>query len=90
MTVDKLFKAIQELHVMYCHQEPTPGRFQSKTHYKFKELTSFFSCVFFSPLLLFTRINFSCCRKKKTVMKTLLGLMWRGLNTELKNDQRSY
>lgn len=47
MTVDKLFKAIQELHVMYCHQEPTPGRFQSKTHYKFKELTSFFSCVFF-------------------------------------------
>lgn len=47
MTVDKLFKAIQELHVMYCHQEPTPGRSQSKTHHKFKELTSFFSCVFF-------------------------------------------
>lgn len=49
MTVDKLFKAIQELHVMYCHQEPTPGRSQSKTHYKFKELTSFFSCVFSLP-----------------------------------------
>lgn len=64
MTVDKLFKAIQELHVMYCHQEPTPGRSQSKTHYKFKELTRLFSCVFFSPLFLFTRINFSCHRKE--------------------------
>lgn len=64
MTVDKLFKAIQELHVMYCHQEPTTGRSQSKTHYKFKELTSFSPVFFFPPLFLFTRINFSCHRKE--------------------------
>lgn len=89
MTVDKLFKAIQELHVMYCHQEPTPGRSQSKTHYKFKELTSFFSCVFFSPLFLFTRINFSCHRKENCNENFAQSYL-RGLNTELKNDQRSY
>lgn len=65
MTVDKLFKAIQELHVMYCHQEPTPGRSQSKTHYKFKELTSFFFCVFFfSPFSIYTN-KFFLSQKRK-------------------------
>lgn len=66
MTVDNLFKAIQELHVMYCHQEPTPGRSQSKTHYKFKELTSFFSCVFFfsSPFSIYTN-KFFLSQKRK-------------------------
>lgn len=76
MTVDKLFKAIQELHVMYCHQEPTPGRSQSKTHYKFKELTSFFSCVFFfSPFSIYTNKFLLSQKRRKTVMKTLLGLI---------------